>query len=57
MALAVDGLGPALIDQLVDFGMLNDVSDLYALDVKTLSRLPRMGEKSAENIVTALEQK
>jgi len=55
-AMAVDGLGPALIDQLVDFGMLNDVSDLYALDATTLARLPRMGEKSAQNIVDALAQ-
>ncbi|MDP3705806.1 MAG: NAD-dependent DNA ligase LigA [Legionellaceae bacterium] len=55
-AMAIDGLGPALIDQLVDFGMLHDVSDLYGLDVITLSRLPRMGDKSAENIVTSIEQ-
>lgn len=55
-AMAVDGLGPALIDQLIDFNMLQDVSDLYHLDAKILSRLPRMGEKSAENIVMALEK-
>ncbi len=55
-AMAVDGLGPALIDQLVDLNLLQDVSNLYELTVETLSRLPRMGKKSAQNIVNALER-
>ncbi len=55
-AMAIDGLGASLIDQLVDFHLLQDVSDLYRLTVETLSSLPRMGKKSATNLVNALEK-
>ena len=54
-AMAIDGLGRSLIDQLVDFGLLSDVSDLYGLTRDTLAGLPRMGKKSAENLLKALE--
>lgn len=54
-AMAIDGLGRVLIDQLVDFGLLSDVSELYGLTLTTLAGLPRMGEKSAENLLKALE--
>lgn len=54
-AMAIDGLGSGLIDQLVDFGLLSDVSDLYGLTRDTLAGLPRMGKKSAENLRRALE--
>ena len=54
-AMAIDGLGRALIDLMVDVSILKDVSDLYALDVTLLAGLPRMGEKSAENLLNALE--
>lgn len=55
-AMAIDGLGAALIEQLVDFHLLSDVSDLYGLTVEILSTLPRMGKKSATNLVNALEK-
>lgn len=54
-AMAIDGLGQALIDQLVDFNLIQDVSDLYSLSQKQLATLPRMGKKSADNIVQAIE--
>ncbi|HBI21039.1 MAG TPA: DNA ligase, partial [Legionella sp.] len=54
-AMAIDGLGRVLIDLLVDVGLLTDVSDLYGLTLKTLAGLPRMGIKSAENLLIALE--
>ena len=54
-AMAIDGLGRVLIDQLVDFGLVTDVSELYGLTLKTLAGLPRMGEKSAENLLKALQ--
>lgn len=54
-AMHIDGLGQALIDQLVDFKIIKDVADLYKLDLKTLSSLPGMGEKSAQNILMAIE--
>ncbi len=54
-AMAIDGLGGVLIDLMVDAGILNDVSDLYHLNLEQLARLPRMGDKSAENLLCALE--
>ncbi len=54
-AMAIDGLGRVLIDLMVDVGILKDVSDLYQLSLKVLAGLPRMGEKSAENLLDALE--
>lgn len=55
-AMYIDGLGAGLIEQLVDEGLVHHLSDLYELDVLTLSNLPRMGEKSAKNLLSALEQ-
>lgn len=55
-AMAIDGLGEVLIDQLVDVHLLNDVSDLYGLTQDDLVSLPRMGKKSADNLLGAIEQ-
>ena len=55
-ALDVDGLGSKLIEQLVERGLVHSIADLYRLDAALLSSLERMGEKSAANLVTALEQ-
>ncbi|MCA1778703.1 MAG: NAD-dependent DNA ligase LigA, partial [Xanthomonadaceae bacterium] len=55
-AMDIEGLGTRLIDQLVDQERVRDPADLYALDVETLSRLERMGEKSAANLVNALRR-
>ncbi len=53
-AMDVDGLGNKLVEQLVDEGLINDPADLFQLTVEQLSRLERMGEKSALNLVEAL---
>jgi DNA ligase (NAD+) len=55
-AMAIDGLGDGLIEQLVDSGMLKNTSDLYCLDVDKLAALPRMGYKSAENLIASIEK-
>lgn len=55
-AMAIDGLGSVLIEQLVETGLINDVSDLYCLQQDVLANLPRMGQKSAENLLIAIEQ-
>ncbi|MDT8448560.1 MAG: NAD-dependent DNA ligase LigA [Wenzhouxiangellaceae bacterium] len=55
-AMDIDGLGVKIIDQLVDKGLVEDPADLYALDAATLAGLERMGEKSAANLVEALEE-
>jgi DNA ligase (NAD+) len=54
-AMDIEGLGDKLIDQLVEAHLVKDLSDLYRLDEETLSNLDRMGEKSAQNIVQAIE--
>ena len=53
-ALDVDGLGSKLIEQLVDRGLVQSIADLYRLDAALLSSLERMGQKSADNLVSAL---
>ncbi len=54
-AMDVDGLGEKLIHQLVDKKLVQSLADLYRLDAATLADLDRMGKKSAENLVKALE--
>jgi DNA ligase (NAD+) len=54
-AMDIDGLGEKLIDQLVDKKLVSSLADLYRLDAPTLAGLERMGKKSAENLVHALE--
>ena len=54
-ALDVDGLGSKLIEQLVDRGLVDSIADLYRLDAALLSSLERMGVKSAEKLVAALD--
>jgi len=55
-ALDVDGLGEKLVDQLVEAGLVRRLSDVFALRVEDLEPLPRMGGKSAANLVAALER-
>jgi DNA ligase (NAD+) len=55
-AMDVDGLGDKLVDQLVEEGLIETVADLYALSVKQLAGLERMGKKSADNLLAALER-
>ncbi|MDF5073529.1 helix-hairpin-helix domain-containing protein, partial [Vibrio parahaemolyticus] len=55
-ALDVDGLGDKVIEQLVDREMVKTPADLFKLSAGTLTVLDRMGPKSAQNIVNALEK-
>ncbi len=55
-AMDVEGLGDKLVEQLVDEHIIHSLPDLYRLDVATLAALERMAEKSAHNIVDALEK-
>lgn len=55
-AMDIEGLGDKLVEQLVDAQLVSDVGDLYALSVEQLAGLERMAEKSATNLVDALEQ-
>ncbi|WP_321413456.1 NAD-dependent DNA ligase LigA [uncultured Desulfobacter sp.] len=55
-AFDMDGLGKKLVEQLVDERLINSFADLFHLDRDTLAGLERMGLKSAENIIAAVEQ-
>jgi DNA ligase (NAD+) len=55
-ALDIDGLGEKLIDQLVDTGLVERLSDLFTLTLEPLQNLERMGEKSATNLIASLER-
>ncbi|MFA6037111.1 MAG: NAD-dependent DNA ligase LigA [Legionellales bacterium] len=53
-ALDIEGLGEKLVDQLVELNCIKTPADLYHLTLEQLTALPRMGEKSAQNILKAL---
>jgi DNA ligase (NAD+) len=55
-AMDIEGLGDKLVEQLVDSGLVKTPADLYALTAPQLAALERMGEKSAENRIAAIEQ-
>ncbi len=55
-AMDIDGLGDKIIEQLVDLEMIHSPADLYQLDAQQLASLERMGDKSASNLVKALQQ-
>ena len=52
----IEGLGEKLVDQLVDLEIVRTPADIYRLDPGTLAGLERMGEKSAQNVVAAIEK-
>ena len=54
-AMDVEGLGDKLVEQLVDQGLIAHVSDLYRLQVEPVAAMERMGQKSAQNLIDALE--
>ena len=53
-AMDIDGLGPAVLNQLVESGLVKTAADLYDLQVQDIAQLDRMGQKSAENTVNAI---
>ena len=55
-AMDIDGVGGKLIEQLVDRELIHTPADLFKLDLTTLTRLERMGAKSAENALNSLEK-
>lgn len=54
-AMNIDGLGEAVVKQLVDVGFVKTVADLYTLDIQELTELERFGRKSAENLLNSIE--
>ena len=53
-AMDIDTLGPSLIASLIDAGLIGDAADLYSLDVDSVASLERMGKKSAQNLIDAV---
>ena len=54
-AMNIEGMGPAIIEQLLDMKLINNIADIYSLTEYKLMTLERMGEKSAENLINAIE--
>lgn len=55
-AMDIDGLGPAVIEALVQAGLVKTAADLYSLKQDEVAQLERMGQKSAENLLSAIER-
>lgn len=55
-AMDIEGLGPAVLEQLVGAGLVHNIVDLYTLDFEQVTSLERIGEKSTENLFTAIEK-
>ena len=54
-AMDIEGLGISVCDSLINSGLVQDASDLYYLKAESVAALERMGEKSAENLINAIE--
>lgn len=55
-AMNIDGLGPQIIELLISSDLISDAADLYSLRAEDISPLDRMGEKSAQNLIDAIER-
>lgn len=55
-AMDIEGLGPAILEQLLQAGLVSSPADLYTLETKQLRKLDRFGKKSAENLVASVER-
>ncbi|MBR3888321.1 MAG: NAD-dependent DNA ligase LigA [Clostridia bacterium] len=55
-AMDIEGFGPALVEMMLDKGMLKNVADIYELSLEEIADLDRMGDKSASNLINAIEK-
>lgn len=55
-AMDIEGMGPAVVALLLDAGLVRDAADLYHLTADQIARLARMGDKSAQNLIDAIER-
>ncbi len=55
-AMDIEGLGPAVVEALVNAGMVKTPADLYSLDREQVAKLDRMGKKSTDNLLSAIEK-
>lgn len=54
-AMNIEGLGPAIVSLLIENGLVSNPADIYRLTAKDVSGLDRMGDKSAENLISAID--
>jgi DNA ligase (NAD+) len=54
--MSIDGLGPQIVEALLQNGLITDAADLYSLAVEDVAKMDRMGEKSAQNLIDAIEK-
>ncbi len=55
-AMDIEGMGPSVVDKLMDAGLIENCADLYSLKEEDIAALDKMGKKSAQNLVSALEK-
>ncbi|MBQ3015975.1 MAG: NAD-dependent DNA ligase LigA [Clostridia bacterium] len=55
-AMNIDGLGPQIVELLISNGKISDIADLYSLKAEDVENLERMGKKSADNLISAIEK-
>lgn len=55
-AMDIDGLGPSIIEQMLEKKLIETAADLYYLSIDDISQMDKMGEKSAQNLLNALEK-
>ncbi|MBQ9314438.1 MAG: NAD-dependent DNA ligase LigA [Clostridia bacterium] len=55
-AMNIDGMGPAIIDQLLNRNLISNIADIYSLKMEEIETLDKMGEKSANNLIKAINQ-
>lgn len=55
-AMDIDGLGPSIIEQMLERGLIETAADLYYIDPSDIADMDKMGEKSAQNLINALEK-
>lgn len=55
-AMDIDGCGPSIIEQMLDRKMINNAADLYYLDEDSIAAMDKMGQKSAQNLLSSLEK-
>lgn len=55
-AMDIDGLGPAMVEQLLNEGLISNIADLYKLETDDIEKLDRQGKKSAQNLINAIQK-
>jgi len=55
-AMDIDGLGPSIIEQMLEKNLIQNAADLYYIKVEDIAKMDKLGEKSADNLISALEK-